>query len=164
MPILQADLLRAAARKTYNFSTGYGKSKGFLCHSHQDRALAEGLQQLLAEQGLMLYIDWQDSAMPSEPNRQTAERIQTAIRESSIFIFLATENSTKSRWCPWEIGYADGCNKGDRIAVMQTKDSHGHFYGNEYLNLYRRIDHSPNSNSVRWFSAGGMVPREFYSF
>lgn len=63
--------------------------------------------------------------MPEEPNRETAGRIQAAIRNSDVFLFLATENSMSSRWCPWELGYADGVKPLDSIAVVPTKDAIG---------------------------------------
>jgi hypothetical protein len=55
-------------------------------------------------------------------------------------MFLATPNSMVSRWCPWEIGYADGKKTLDAIVIVPTKDDAGRFYGNEYLQLYRRLE------------------------
>ncbi len=112
----------------------------FLSHSHKDAQLAKGLQVLLKQQGWDVYIDWEDSTMPETPDRQTAEKIQTKIRQCNWFLFLATPNSTVSRWCPWEIGYADGKKPLDSIFIIPTTDNSGKFYGNEYLQLYRRID------------------------
>lgn len=112
----------------------------FLCHSHKDRDLALGLKALMEEQGGNLYIDWLDDEMPEVPNRVTAERIKSKIIECQLFIFLATPNSMKSRWCPWEIGYADGKKPIDDIVIAPTKDDLGQFHGNEYLQLYRRLE------------------------
>lgn len=117
----------------------------FLSHSHKDADYAKGLQVILAEQGLLLYIDWEDPYMPEKPERRTAERIQHQIRQTDLFIFLATPNSTTSRWCPWEIGFADGVKQFDSIFVVPTSDNGG-WYGNEYLQLYR---------SIRSTTAGG---------
>lgn len=125
----------------------------FLCHSHKDAEYAKGLQVLLAEQGLVLYIDWEDPCMPDTPDRRTAERIQKAISESDLFLFLATPNSTGSRWCPWEIGYADGVKLLDSIIVVPTSDSRGQYYGNEYLQLYRSIQLA-QSGGLSVFAAG----------
>lgn len=87
--------------------------------------------------------------MPERPNRETAARIQNRIVECNYFIFLATSNSTQSRWCPWEIGYADGKKKLDDIFVVPTQDSFK-AYGNEYLDLYRRIDFSNMQKLGAW--------------
>jgi TIR domain len=111
----------------------------FLCHSHLDEELAKGLQVMLGESGMELYIDWQDPEMPASPNKQTADRIKLKIRVMGWFLFLATPNSTKSRWCPWEIGYADSMKVNDKILIITTTDSSGNWYGNEYLQLYPQI-------------------------
>jgi TIR domain len=112
----------------------------FLCHSHADQTLVNGLQVCLKKEGWEVYIDWQDGGMPDSPNRETADRIKQRIREFDLFLFLATPNSTSSRWCPWEIGYADGKKPIDSILVIPTNDNSGKHYGNEYLQLYRKID------------------------
>lgn len=116
-----------------------GVKTAFLCHSHNDRDLVLGVQLKLQEIGMQLYIDWQDSAMPSSPNRETALRIKEKIVQTDFFLYLATENSSSSRWCPWEIGYADGKKSIDKIITIPVKDR-GHEYGAEYLQLYRRLD------------------------
>lgn len=78
--------------------------------------------------------------MPEQPDRGTALRIQQKIVDLYYFLFLATPNSMGSRWCPWEIGYADGKKALDQILVVPTTDSSGKWHGSEYLKLYRNID------------------------
>ena len=39
-------------------------------------------------------------------------------------MYLATPNSAKSRWCPWEIGYADGKKDPRSIVVIATSDGY----------------------------------------
>jgi hypothetical protein len=111
----------------------------FLSHSHRDERLALSLQGFLAQQGVHLYIDWQDSTMPEIPNSETADKIRTKIRQCHYFLYLATENSKDSRWCPWELGFADGVKKHEKIYVIPTSNARGS-YGTEYVDLYRRID------------------------
>lgn len=94
---------------------------------------------MLGEAGWRAYVDWADADMPETPDRQTARRIQTKILESDYFLFLATLNSMSSRWCPWEIGYADGKKHIEQIVVIPTADG-STTHGNEYLQLYRRLD------------------------
>lgn len=166
MALEQSELRQAAVRNTTSksFTAAYGQKRGFLCHSHQDRDLALGLQQRLKEDGLDLYIDWQDAAMPPQPNRETASRIQAAIRSAHVFLFLATQNSMASRWCPWEIGYADGVKQTPQIAIVPTRDSAGNFHGNEYLQLYRRIDKETATGTLRWYSAGSSISNGIFTF
>lgn len=77
--------------------------------------------------------------MPETTSGETANRLRRRIVESSLFLFLATGNSIASRWCPWELGYADGKKPYDSIAIVPTSDGLS-TYGNEYLQIYRRID------------------------
>jgi hypothetical protein len=159
------ELIQASVRN-YAFSGSsrkYGQKTGFLCHSHKDRSLALGLQQRLKEEGLDLYIDWQDASMPEEPDRETASRIQAAIKHSDLFLFLATQNSMTSRWCPWEIGYADGTLDINQIAIVTTRDPTGRYHGNEYLQLYRRIDRISPAGSLYWFNRGSTTPYSLQS-
>ncbi|RYF05806.1 MAG: toll/interleukin-1 receptor domain-containing protein [Oxalobacteraceae bacterium] len=127
-----------------------GKTTVFLCHSHADRSYVIGLVELLHEEGWDAYVDWMDDTMPPRPNRTTAERIKLRIRQADYFMFLATPNSTASRWCPWEIGFADGVKPIDTIMVVQTQDGQGNNYGNEYLDLYRKVDVSQQGPLGAW--------------
>lgn len=167
MAIEQHELRQAASRNTSLQQRSVrhpGQRTGFLCHSHKDRDLALGLQQRLKEEGLDLYIDWQDSSMPPEPNRETAGRIQSVIRAADIFVFLATAESTASRWCPWEIGYADGTKRLNQIVVVPTRDNYGRHHGNEYLQLYRHIDRPVSVGPWRWYSQDSQSAHNLQSF
>jgi hypothetical protein len=132
MAIAQSELLRADQRQPIVKSQNRAglQKTAFLCHSHRDEKLAEGLQELLAEQGVE----------------------QHRIRTGDWFLFLATANSMASRWCPWELGFADGQKQPDRIAIVQTSDSTT-THGNEYMQLYRRVDTSI-AGELLWVPAG----------
>lgn len=131
-----------------------GARTGFLSHSRRDVDLARGLVQQLRESGLDLYVDWEDQQMPDIPDRTTAARIQQAIVASEYFLFLATPNSTTSRWCPWEIGYADGRKPIEKILIVPTTDGSGTYYGNEYLQLYRHVDTPRYGTSLEFAEPG----------
>ncbi len=147
MPISLDALQQASGRfyrtriaKSIQQARAFGDQTAFLSHSHRDNDYAKGLEVLLREGGWELYIDGEDTEMPAKPNRITAERIQRKIRELDWFLFLATPNSTASKWCPWEIGYADGVKEYEKILIIPTTDRSGRWYGNEYLQLYRQIE------------------------
>ncbi|MFK8399913.1 toll/interleukin-1 receptor domain-containing protein [Pseudomonas sp. BGr12] len=156
MPIFQSVLNNAWVRRTQRgiSSRRTNQPTAFLSHSHKDSSLALGLQQMLNEQGWDIYIDWQDLTMPAEPDEQTATRIKRAIEISDWFLFLATDNSMSSRWCPWEIGYADGTKQISRIAIIPTIDASGRYHGNEYLKLYPRIEEA-SSGGLALFPVTG---------
>lgn len=155
MPIPIDRLTRAATQlrpdvvKSFREAKAAGMRTGFLCHSHEDQTLASGLVVLFANEGWDVYVDWRDPSMPSSPTRETARRIQDKIRQADFFLFLATSNSVRSRWCPWEIGYADGTRPTESILIVPT-ESNGTIHGNEYLDLYRRIDFSNRGQLAAW--------------
>lgn len=136
---------RVVVAKSLNEALSLHKQTAFLCHSHKDYELAKGLQIMLKENGWDLYIDWEDNEMPAAPNEDTAKKIKSKIKITDWFLFLATGNSTSSRWCPWEIGYADAVKNYEKILIIPTEDDYGNWYGNEYLQLYRKIDEGSNN-------------------
>lgn len=143
MAISQATLRGAAPRASTVLLKRASQGTAFLCHSHLDRELAKGLQATLRDHGLDLYIDWQDASMPATPNSETAAKLRQRIIACDFFLFLATANSMSSRWCPWELGYADGRKLNERVAIVPTSDGYT-THGNEYLGLYRHIDEASN--------------------
>lgn len=147
MPISQRTLRAAAASLTTRVAKSLNEARArslrtaFLCHSSKDNVLAKGLVALLQRANWDVYVDYEDEALPEKPDRTTADRIQQKIKATDFFLFLATENSVVSRWCPWEIGFADGSKPRASIWIIRTEEN-GHVYGNEYLDLYRRVDPS----------------------
>lgn len=135
---------RVVLAKSLNEALSKNQQTAFLCHSHKDQELAKGLQVLLKENGWDLYIDWEDTEMPSTPNKETASKIKKKIKATDWFLFLATTNSTQSRWCPWEIGFADLAKGYEKILIIPTEDDYGNWYGNEYLQLYKKMDEASN--------------------
>ena len=135
----RARLYQTPVMESYDSVIRAGRKTAFLSHSHKDQDLVKGVAQWLQQAGVGMYVDWADHEMPPEPNAETAEKLKKRIATSHAFLFLATENSMKSRWCPWEIGIADGKKGADWIVIIPTKDAAG-VKGSEYLQLYRRLD------------------------
>lgn len=168
MPLDLGTLRSAGSRSRYYTTASnsqnartLGYRTAFLCHSHKDRIAVEGLLKFFKDQGLHLYVDWMDSEMPEHTNGNTARMIKSRILEAELFLFLATPNALASRWCPWEIGYADGVKSYDSIFVIPTKE-HGKTYGNEYVDIYRHIDESQQGGLAAWYpgrTSGGVVAR-----
>lgn len=114
--------------------------RAFLSHSHLDRELALGLKKDLAKRGVSLYIDWLDLTMPDSTNIETARKIQEAIKEADYFLYLVTANALNSKWCPWELGCADGFGKTKTIYIVPTVDDSNVERGKEYLGLYNILE------------------------
>jgi hypothetical protein len=111
----------------------------FLSHSHTDKDLVKAACIVLAAQGISVYVDWLDPDMPKTTTSETASRLRTAIRANQRFVLLSTESSLTSRWVPWELGFADGIGRENRIAILPVESTQGSYPGNEYLGLYHRI-------------------------
>ncbi|MCY0095725.1 toll/interleukin-1 receptor domain-containing protein [Hoeflea ulvae] len=116
-----------------------GKQTAFLCHSRKDATLARGLQGFLQSKGWMVYIDWEGSAMQPTPSPLTAQNTRERIKRLDWFVYLATAHSAASRWCGWEMGYADAVKPADRILIIPTYDSDSKPHGREFMDLYRHI-------------------------
>ena len=155
MPITHQMLTQASLRpyappaRTIRDAKARGLRTVFLCHSHRDAVLVRGMVTLLQESGWRVYVDWADPRMPERPSRETAAILKQRIVDTDFFLFLATRNSMTSRWCPWEIGYADGTKHIDSIIVCPTNDG-ATTHGSEYVELYRCIDISTAGALAVW--------------
>lgn len=157
MAILQSRLRQySVTAGTFPRTKLAGQRTAFLCHSHKDQTLALGLQELLWQAGVGLYIDWQDAEMPEKPSAETAQRLKARIQACDVFMFLATQNSMSSKWCPWELGNADGVKRNQQIVVIPTSDG-SYTHGAEYMHLYRRID-ANSLGTVQVFTPGQSLP------
>jgi hypothetical protein len=150
MAISQSTLRSKAAQYTKSIRTAQearaaGKKTIFLCHSHKDEELVKGLVKLLAESGWDVYVDWLDETLPDKPSSKTADSLKQKIIDASAMMFLATQNSMASRWCPWEIGYGDAKKTPSKVFIVPTSDSYT-THGSEYLELYPHIDISTQGN------------------
>ncbi len=113
----------------------------FLSHSHSDREEVERVAALLRTLGVDVYVDWMDSTMSSSPDGTTAERLKEKIRTNDKFIFMATNSGVASKWCNWEVGIADTVKQiNGQLALLPIADNSGHWTGNEYLQIYPRIE------------------------
>lgn len=65
--------------------------KIFLCHASEDKPIAETIQLALVNAGHIVFFD--EHSLP--PGGDYHERIEKAIRESDLFVFLISTNSLK---------------------------------------------------------------------
>lgn len=117
----------------------------FLSHSHLDKDAVESAVVFFRKLGINIYVDWMDETMSSKPDATTAEKIKIRIKDNDKFILLATNAAVNSKWCNWETGIGD-MNKfiSKKIAVFPIADNSGTWNGNEYLQLYPRIENINN--------------------
>ena len=112
----------------------------FISHSFSDKDLVIGLYHLFNTAGYKVYIDWIDDSSLDRKNvtPSTAQLIKNRIDNSTGTAYISTSNSTSSKWCPWELGMADGM-KG-RVCILPVMDSD--FKGQEYLGLYPYLEYA----------------------
>ena len=146
--ILNEDRIRRAAEEarnqrkdnTYNYSATHFDTANaydlFISHSFKDKDLVIGLYHLFTVAGYNVYIDWiDDPALDrNSVTAGTAATIRRRIACSKGLSYISTGNSTTSKWCPWELGVADGMH--NRVCILPIMNSTKNFKGQEYLGLY----------------------------
>lgn len=123
------------ARKTYKEKDRFDI---FLSHSIADAELVLGVKVLLEAQGLRVYVDWvDDKALERDQvTEKTADVLRKRMRQSESLLYLASDNASKSKWMPWELGYFDGFKNGGVSILPVLEKSDSPFEGQEYLGLY----------------------------
>ena len=123
------------ARKTYKEKDRFDI---FLSHSIADAELVLGVKVLLEAQGLRVYVDWvDDKALERDQvTEKTAAVLRKRMRQSESLLYLASDNASKSKWMPWELGYFDGFKNGGVSILPVLEKSDSPFEGQEYLGLY----------------------------
>ena len=141
--LLAEDKIIAEARR---YSPSLHSASVFLSHSHLDENIVRPMVVFLRSRGVDVYVDWMDNTMSKETSGETAAKLKEKIKMNDKFLFLATENSIKSKWCNWEIGYGDAEKYIDKIAVFPLLDNNGIWNGQEYLEIYPSIQKKDNTD------------------
>ena len=83
----------------------------FISYSSKDILYAKKAAEFLRDNGFSVYIDDEDSVLDKKNvNSKTTVRLARILENCRCLIFLFTENSSASSWCPWEIGYMSAYN------------------------------------------------------
>lgn len=126
------------------------RPKIFLSHKHDDKEYIKATIGFLLEQGISsdeVYIDWLDSSMPPTTSADTATKLKEKISDSRKFIVLATPESIKSIWIPWELGIADIKKGLSNIAILPITTNAYEWKDREYYGIYNTIE---KANSGNW--------------
>lgn len=130
----------------------------FVSHSSADNEFIRKVLLFLryAKGGVQGYVDWQDPKMQHPTDVETAKRLKDRIKRAKKLIYVVTNDSLKSVWCSWELGFAD-CDKGvEDVAMLAIKPNNGRWKHNEYLQQYPCISYEnslfrvtmPDGNSM----------------
>lgn len=134
-------LFEQAKNESINMRDNHTEFDIFLSHSYKDKEVIPYLKKELENMGYSVYVDWINDRFLSrnEVTKETAKILQTRMRQSKSLFFATSENSSDSKWMPWELGYFDGM-KDKRVAIlpiqMNGNFSNNKFEGQEYLGLY----------------------------
>lgn len=114
----------------------------FLSHSTKDAEIVLGVKLVLEEQGKKVYVDWIDDAEldRTRVTPKTAAVLRDRMKSCVSLVFIATENSSSSKWTPWELGYFDGFKQGGVSIFPVLEDWQSSFEGQEYLGLYPLVE------------------------
>jgi hypothetical protein len=139
----KARVLLSEARSYQNSPQGAIKTYDiFLSHSTNDSEKVAGLKLLLEDMGYSVYIDWIEDPQLNRSNvtKATAAVLKGRMHTCRSLFYAFSENSSGSKWMPWELGYFDGIKQ--KAAVLPIKagtQSTDTFQGTEYLGLYHYI-------------------------
>lgn len=123
--------LPAPAMESYNFNKSYaaaGEDKPciFLSHISIDKAAVKGIADYIMEKAdIDVYLDIHDDALQRAVDRGDSEEItaliERGIASSSHAMCLISEETIKSWWVPYELGYAK--KSGKEISSLKLKGS-----------------------------------------
>lgn len=68
-------------------------------------------------------------------NADTAKRLKDRIQRARKLIYVVTNDSLKSVWCSWELGFADRDKGIENVAILAIKPNNGYWNKNEYLRI-----------------------------
>ncbi|MBP7795232.1 MAG: toll/interleukin-1 receptor domain-containing protein [Elusimicrobiales bacterium] len=111
----------------------------FISHSYLDADEILQLKTIIENMGFTTYVDWiEDGQLDRvKVDKETAEILRKRMDCCKSLFFVTSENSSSSKWMPWELGYFDAL-KG-RVAILpilQSSESTDEYRGQEYLGLY----------------------------
>lgn len=123
----------------------------FLSHAYEDRESVLGAALMIEDLGYSVYIDWRDDPALDrfKVTRETAEKLRVRMLKSKSLFYLTTENASKSKWMPWELGFKDGHNRKAAILPIVKNDTDS-FSGQEYLGVYPYVTHGAANNRKRY--------------
>lgn len=109
----------------------------FLSNSSTDKSLILGAYLKLVSMGYAVYVDWIKDKQLNRNNitSETATLLRLRMKSCRSLFFSTTENSSSSKWMPWELGFMDGFN-GKSAILPISKNETENYSGQEYLCIY----------------------------
>jgi len=114
----------------------------FISYSYIEKTSAILITELLQKKGYKVYIDLRDDVINKRQsvNKETAERIIQNMKQCKSLLFLHTNATKNSQWCPWELGYFNGFR--NRCAIIPLSEKNNDLVEHqEFLSLYPYVDY-----------------------
>lgn len=119
----------------------------FFSYSFENKFYALRLVDLLKTAGYSVYIDLDDPTLDRDnANKETAKRLSTIMDRCKCLVYLHTQASKISKWCPWELGYMSGKHNFRCANILMTDDDE-EFPRQEYLEMYPRLGYYQNQET-----------------
>lgn len=133
----------------------------FLAHSSIDKIdlVPSVLNFFTKEFRASCYVDALDMSLPTITSEKTAEILAKNIIVAKRLVVIVSENSSKSKWVPWELGISHGCKGFAKTAIFPfvPQGSGQSWVEQEYLGLYPKIKKFKDEDKTTW---GVFDPRD----
>lgn len=132
----------------------YSDKMVFLSYRREDKQLVDNIVRFLKRIGVAVYIDYLDETLEDRASESVAQTLRDRINKCKKFICLATPNSGKSKWMPWELGLGDRIINYPNVAVLPVTDNPNTWHDQEYGKIYGRVENISSvgfSTDDNWF-------------
>jgi hypothetical protein len=120
----------------------------FLSHSSLDQLQVLGIYKLLRRRHYSVYLDQICDPQLNRANvtRATARVLRYRMAQCKSLFVATSNNTTSSKWVPWELGFTDGWNAKAAVLPILPAGTYS-FGGQEYFELYPDVRDAGSSYS-----------------
>lgn len=121
------NIAESVYKSYYESNNSTRKPVVFLSHKSEDKAYVESVGNYLMAAGIDIYLDKNDFqlqvAVSSDNPKKITECIQEGISKCDYILCFVSNNTVRSWWVPYEIGYGKKSNKGISTLIRSNVNS-----------------------------------------
>ena len=95
--------------ESQRISLGTNRPCIFICHQHKDKPVCRKIASYLRNAGVDVFFDEEDQQLQVAVQKRDpfgiTRRIKEGIESSSHMLCVVSQNTSESKWVPFEIGY-----------------------------------------------------------